>query len=134
MTEPDMNTKHTATDYTVDKENSAPNCQHVCNPKSKLCIAISKLIGVDKDLIQLDSVYLKLKQMKQFHIKPHQHFVESYECILAQFKHKILKRAVVRLELSTYERDYYALDIRLPVEREQSKLFMYSSLPSCWYG
>ena len=116
MTEPDM---HTATDHTVNKENSVPNHQHECNPKSKLCIAISKVIGVDKGLIQLDSVYLKLKQMKQSHIKPPHHFVESYERILAQFKHKILKeRAEIRHELSTYERDYYARHHFVPTEED----------------
>ena len=94
MTEPDM---HTATDHTVNKENSVPIRQHESNPKSKLCVAISKVIGVDKDLVQLNSLYLKLKQMKQSHIKPPHHFVESYLCILARFKHKTLKqRAVIR--------------------------------------
>ena len=119
--EPD--THHDAIDTesiaTGNKENTIPNYQDQSNPKSTLCIAISKVVGIHKDLIQLDNLHLKLKQMKQSHIHPPQHFVEQYEGNLAQFKQKILKqRAVIRHELSTYERDYYAKHQSVPTEAD----------------
>ena len=46
---------------TENKENTIPNYQHESNTKSKLCIAISKVVGTDKDLIQLDNLHLNIK-------------------------------------------------------------------------
>ena len=64
---------------TEKKENTIPNHQHESNPNSTLCIAISKVVGTDNDLIQLNNLHLNIKQMKQSHKYPPHHLVEQYE-------------------------------------------------------
>ena len=70
-----------------------PNYRYESNPKLTLCTAVSN-----------------------YKFPPH-HLVEWYESNLAQFKQNILKQqAVIRHELSTYEKDYYAKHQTLPTE------------------
>ena len=108
------NTYIDATDINLNNQTATENKEKYytklsarVQPKLDTCIAISKVVGTDKDLIQLDNLHLNIKQMKQSHKYPPHHLVEQYESNLAQFKEKILKqRAVIRHQLSTYEKDY----------------------------
>ena len=87
----------TATDHTVNKENSVPLTKILYN--STVCISIEADEAIP--------------------YKTTSPFCEHYEHIPAQFKHKILKqRAVIRHELSTYERDYYARHHFVPTEED----------------
>ena len=118
------NTYIDATDINLNNQTATENKEKYytklsarVQPKLDTCIAISKVVGTDKDLIQLDNLHLNIKQMKQSHKYPPHHLVEQYESNLAQFKQKILKqRAVIRHELSTYEKNYYAKHQTLPTE------------------
>ena len=89
------NTYIDATDINLNNQTATENKEKYytklsarVQPKLDTCIAISKVVGTDKDLIQLDNLHLNIKQMKQSHKYPPHHLVEQYESNLAQFKEK----------------------------------------------
>ena len=109
--------EHETTNPSFDSETQITSLSPIPELQSKLCKAISRVVGTTQrdNLLKLDSLHLQLKQLKQRKGKASSHDKKVYKDLLSSFRTLALgKRVLIQNEITAYEKRFYKENNCLP--------------------